>query len=441
MLPVVLERYLAGRLPSPSGPRRLVVMTGARQVGKTTLARHLYGGELRYLNLDSPGERERVRGVPAEGWAKAVGPAVLDEAQKAPAVFEKLKWAYDEGQLDFSVLLGSSRILLLDRIRESLAGRVFLYEMWPLTVGELTPAYGGALPREPWILRLATGSEPLGEILEPLLGGIVGSEAGAAQTAMHHVLEWGGLPSLLRYPPEDRLPWLDAYQATYLERDLGDLAQLRNLDAFTACHRLAAHRAGRILSFSELARDAALPVTTTRRYLRYLELSYQTFRLGAWARGAGTRWIKAPKLIWFDLGVQRTLSGQLAGLSGEQYESAIIAQILITLWSLGARFTPSYLRTAGGLEIDLLLESQDRVLALEIKSRSTVSGRDATPFTRARHHLGERLAGGLVVHRGQQVVELAESVFAIPDWVLLGLGAEAPADRGSSRSRSEPDVE
>jgi hypothetical protein len=425
----MLERYLANRLASASGPRRLVVLTGARQVGKTTLARHMYGGELRYLNLDSPGERERVRGVPAEGWAKAVGSAVLDEVQKAPAILDKVKWAYDEGQLDFSVLLGSSRILLLDRVRESLAGRVFLYEMWPLTAGELAPAYGGRLPREPWILRLATSSRSLREILEPVSQGIVGPEAGTAQTAMHHVLDWGGLPSLLRYPPEERLAWLDAYQATYLERDLGDLAQLRNLDAFTACHRLAAHRAGKILSFSELARDAALPVTTARRYLRYLELSYQTFRLGAWARGGGTRWIKAPKLIWFDLGVQRTLSGQLAGLTGEQYESAVIAQILITLWSLGVRFTPSYLRTAGGLEIDLLLESQNRILALEIKSRSTVSGRDAAPFTRARRHLGDRLAGGLVVYRGQQVVELGEDVFAIPDWVLLGLGDQTAAAR------------
>jgi hypothetical protein len=239
---------------------------------------------------------------------------------------------------------------------------------------------------------------------------------------MHQILEWGGLPSLLQYPPEERLSWLDAYQATYLERDLGDLAQLRDLDAFSTCHRLAALRAGQILSFSELARDAALPVTTARRYLRYLELSYQTFRLNAWAKGAGTRWIKAPKLIWFDLGVQRTLSGQVAGLAGPQYESAVTAQILMTLWSLGARFTPSYLRTAGGLEIDLLLETQDRVLAFEIKARSTVSGRDGAPFTRAARLLGDRLRGGLVVYRGQQVVQLGESVFAVPDWVLLGLG-------------------
>lgn len=423
----MLERYLTPRLPSPTGPRRLAVLTGARQVGKTTLARHLYGNDLRYLNLDSPGERERVTGVPAEGWAKVVGPAVLDEVQKAPDVLEKVKWAYDEGQLGFSVLLGSSRILLLDRVRESLAGRVFLYEMWPLTIGELAPEYGGALPREPWVARLLNGSGAVREILDPLLQGVVGAEAGAAQAAVHHILEWGGLPPLLQYPPEDRLAWLEAYQATYLERDLLDLVQLRDLDAFTACHRLAALRAGRILSFSELARDAALSVSTVRRYLRYLELSYQTFRLNAWAKGAGTRWIKSPKLIWFDSGVQRTLSGQMAGLTGEQYESATTAQILVTLWSLGARFTPSYMRTAGGLEIDLLLERQDRLLALEIKARSTVSERDATPFNKARRHLGDRLTGGLVVYRGQQVVELGEEVFAIPDWLLLGLSAAPPA--------------
>jgi len=95
-------------------------MTGARQVGKTTLARALYGSDLRYLNLDSPGERERLRVVPAEAWAKVVGPAVLDEVQKAPGLLDKIKWAYDEGVLAFSVLLGSSRILLLEQVRETL---------------------------------------------------------------------------------------------------------------------------------------------------------------------------------------------------------------------------------------------------------------------------------------------------------------------------------
>ncbi len=416
----MLARMVGARLPSPTGPRRLVVLTGARQVGKTTLARALYGKKLRYLNLDSPGERERLRGVPAEGWARVVGPAVLDEVQKAPGLLDKIKWAYDEGELRFSVLLGSSRILLLEQVRETLAGRVFLYELWPLTVGELAAHFGGTAPAEPLIATLAADPAGAAARLRPLLDGVVGPQAGVAQAAVQHSLEWGGLPALLQYPVEERRQWLDGYHATYLERDLADLAQLRDLEAFTLCHRLASLRAGRILSYSELARDAALPITTVRRYLRYLELSYQIFHLPAWAGNPSLRLIKAPKLIWFDSGVQRALSGEVGGLRGEQYESTLIAQILMTLWNLGVRAEASYLRTAGGLEVDLVIERQEGLLAFEIKARSRVETRDAGRIERARRALGERYRGGIVVYRGQQVVQLTETVFAVPDWLLLG---------------------
>src|SRR4029077_5327193 len=163
--------------------------------------------------------------------------------------------------------------------------------------------------------------------LQPLQDGFVGPQAGAAQAAVQHVLEWGGLATLLEYRPEERRDWLDAYQVTYLERDLADLAQLRDLEAFAHCHRLAALRAGKILSYADLARDAGLPITTVRRYLRYLDLSYQTLHLPAWSGNPTVRLIKAPKLIWFDSGVQRALSGEIGGLRGGQYESAMVGQI------------------------------------------------------------------------------------------------------------------
>jgi predicted AAA+ superfamily ATPase len=416
----MLDRYLTARLPLPSASRRIVVLTGARQVGKTTLARATYGSALRYLNLDSPGERERLNQVPAEGWARVVGPAVLDEVQKAPGLLEKIKWAYDAEVLAFSVLLGSSRILLLDHVRETLAGRIFLYEMWPLTVGELAAHFGGRCPAEPLIAAVVAKPEGLPERLGPLQEGFVGPQAGAAQAALLHTLEWGGLPTLLQYRPEERREWLDAYQATYLERDLADLAQLRDLDAFVHCHRLASLRVGKLLSYSELARDAGLPVSTVRRYLRYLDLSYQTLHLPAWAGNPSVRLIKAPKLIWFDCGVQRALSGEIGGLRGEQYESALIAQILMTLWSLGVRVNASYLRTSGGLEVELILERQEGLWAIELKARPKVDRRDATPIERARRLFGDRYRGGLVVYSGQSVLRLTDTVFAVPDWMLLG---------------------
>ncbi len=416
----MLERYLSKRLPQGAPPRRIVVVTGARQVGKTTLARQLYEKNFRYLNLDSPGERSRLALLPAEGWHQTVGPAILDEVQKAPIALDKLKWAYDEGKLDFSVLLGSSRITLLEQIRESLAGRVFLYELWPLTVGELAPHFGGKKPNLPLIADLLNEEEEPVTLLERLERSAVGPEAGAAQSAMIYLLRWGGLPSLLQYNDDEKLEWLDAYQATYLERDLADLARLRDLEPFSTCHRLASLRTGRILSYSEIARDAGLPVTTVRRYLGYLELSYQTFRLNPWAKNIGVRLIKSPKLIWCDLGVQRVLSGQTGGLTGEQYETAIISQLLIHLWTLGIRVTPSFLRTSGGNEVDLLLEGQKRILAVEIKNRPRVASKDAAAIERSRKLLGGAYRAGLVVYRGNEIGQISPSVFAMPDWVLFG---------------------
>ncbi len=113
-----------------------MVLTGARQTGKTTLARACYPG-LRYLNLDSIEDRDALRTLRTAAWGRTVGPAVLDEAQKEPSVFDKVKWAFDAGEVSFTVLLGSSRLALMQRVRETLAGRAFLFELWPLAAIEL----------------------------------------------------------------------------------------------------------------------------------------------------------------------------------------------------------------------------------------------------------------------------------------------------------------
>ncbi len=118
-----VNRMMSSRLPD-ANHRRIVVLTGARQTGKTTLVKDLYP-DLTYINLDAPENRDTVRELSTFAWSKTVGTAVIDEAQKAPSVFEKIKYAYDDGGITFTVLTGSSQILLLKQIRESLAGRAF----------------------------------------------------------------------------------------------------------------------------------------------------------------------------------------------------------------------------------------------------------------------------------------------------------------------------
>ena len=264
-------RWLAARLP-PADKRRIVILTGARQTGKTTLARRLYA-DLRYVNLDAIEEREAVRGIRSDTWGRVVGPAVIDEAQKEPTVFDKVKLAYDEGHVSFSVLLGSSRILLLDRVRESLAGRAFVYDLWPLTASEVRSS-AAETPKPPLFDRLITAPEAFADILRAEPARLLGDEATARVEALDHLASWGGMPELLSLDDADRREWLRSYQQTWLERDLGDLTRIADLLPFRTLQRLAMLRSGQLLNYAELGRDAAVSAATARRYLEYLRDIY-----------------------------------------------------------------------------------------------------------------------------------------------------------------------
>src|SRR5512147_3101555 len=140
-----LKRYLERLLPRPPA-KSVVLVTGARQTGKTSLSRAVYP-EMRYINLDAPENREALRGIPTARWDRDVGNAIIDEAQKEPVVFEKVKFAFDAGEVSFCMLTGSSQILLIKKIRETLAGRISLYELWPLMSSEIFHgAADGAMP-------------------------------------------------------------------------------------------------------------------------------------------------------------------------------------------------------------------------------------------------------------------------------------------------------
>jgi hypothetical protein len=406
-----LQRIITSRLPRTSD-RRLVVITGARQVGKTTLARATYPA-LRYLNLDAVEERESLRGVPTHTWAKRVGASVLDEAHKEPTVFDKLKFAFDSGALDFSVLLGSAQILLLSRVRETLAGRVFLYELFPLTLGEI--AAGGAEVPTTLLERLLAALVRAEELLMEEPGRLLADEESRRIDAASHLSAWGGMPSLLALSADDRRQWLRSYHDTYLQRDLADLARLRDLEPFTKFQRLAALRSGGLLSFSDLARDAGTSAGTARNYLEYLKISYQTFLLQPFQRSVTSSLVKSPKLYWSDVGIARHLTGAWGPCSGLLFENLVVAEAVKLIRSRAHDAEPSFYRTRSGLEIDLVLETTSGMLAIEVKAREKWDHADLRSLRALADGLGEELRLGLVVTQGGGIERTADPrIWAVP---------------------------
>jgi uncharacterized protein len=407
-------RVLHQRLGKIQG-RRLVIITGARQTGKTTLARRCYP-DLRYVNLDAIEYRDMVREVSSFHWARDVGVAVLDEAQKEPSVFDKVKFAYDEGQLDFTVLLGSSQILLLKKVRESLAGRAFVLELWPLMLSELCSDATAAVA--PPLLSPILNDGPA-DTLSGVRAVMAGPAAEAAQEAEAHLLRWGGMPELLRLAPDQRREWLRSYETTYLERDLTDLARLDDLQPFRKFQRLAALRAAGLLNYSELARDAGVSVDTSRRYLEYLRLSYQTLLLQPWQTNLTSAVVKSPKLYWVDVGLLRGIGGLGEAVTGELFENYVVSEI----WKwCKTRAEPTELyfyRTRSGMEVDALLDTPAGLLGIEIKRREIVTPSDAGALRRLAASCPDRWAGGLLVYRGNRIEQLAPDVWAVPSWRLL----------------------
>jgi predicted AAA+ superfamily ATPase len=412
-------RFLRRKLGPLSSPR-LILLTGARQTGKTTLARDVYS-DLRYLNLDAPEQREAIREVRADAWAETVRPAILDEAQKEPSLFDKVKFAFDAGQIRQTVLLGSSQILMLQRVRETLAGRAFVYELWPLMASELVHAMSGThgTPPAPLLDTLLSDPGRADEMLANLPAVRLGEEAGAGAAAIEHLLRWGGMPALLPLPDAERHKWLQSYDATYLERDLGDLTRLSDLLPFRRFQRLCALRSGHLLSFSELARDAGLSVTTSRRYIEYLRISYQAFLLPPWATNLTSAVIKTPKVYWIDLGLWGHLTRYQGDVTGQMFETLVVTEIQKWVKTAELPVDLSFYRTRSGLEVDLLISTPHGVWGVEAKAGAKLGSADWRALREVGEALGDPWRGGLVVYGGTSLQRLDKNIWAVPVGRLL----------------------
>ena len=401
-----IKRALELYLPD-SKSRKIVLITGARQTGKTTLVKYRYP-ELKYINLDAPEYREFIRDISSTRWGIDVGNAVIDEAQKEPTIFEKLKFAYDENKINFSVISGSSQILLIKKIRESLAGRIWIYELFPFLISEITGNLSNNLFHK--ILDI----EDFNKFLENIPSFSIDNHINEKL-----FLKYGSMPPIFHLEEKEKKIWLKNYSYTYLERDLSDLARLNDLMPFRKFQKLSALRSGKLLNFSELARDTGISVDTARRYFEYLKISYQTIMLYPYYENLTSSIVKTPKIYWLDIGLLRELTGYWGDLvTGEMYETFVISEFYKYIKTHQLDVNLYFYRTRSGMEVDLILEFNGKILLIEIKNREKIVKSDYKNIKILKEKLKERFFGGIVIYRGDKIFKLENSIWAIPFYRL-----------------------
>ena len=422
----MLKRHLGPLLTEALADTPVVLLNGARQTGKSTLVQALAAAQgRRYLTLDDRVVLAAVRNDPAGFVAGLQGPVALDEVQRAPELFLDLKAAVDRDRQPGRFLLtGSANVLLLPGLADTLAGRMEVLTLWPLSSAELQGQVG--LNRAEALFDGAT------ELVEP---------QPCDRAMLADTLLMGGFPEVVaRSTQRRRAAWLEAYVETVLQRDVRDLAQLDQLSELPHLLELLAARSGGQLNLAELSRSTRLPQTTLRRYFALLQTLFLVHLVPAWARHPGKRLVTTPKVFVPDTGLlcllthldkSRVAAGAAPGLPGGLVETYVAAQLQQHLAFSSRGLTLWHYRTQAGVEVDFLLEDRaGRLTGIEVKASASV---DASDFKGLRHLQDsepEAFQRGIVLYGGRERVAFSERLVAVPlSWWWSPAVAPAPAAR------------
>jgi hypothetical protein len=417
----MIQRHLSQLVVSSLQDFPVVLVVGARQVGKSTLVQAIAGSEwdARYFTLDDRTVLDAALTNPDGFLNEIKQPAIIDEIQKAPDMLRAIKLLVDRQRKPGMFLItGSANILTLSKVSESLAGRVAVYELNPFSWPELN---GSPAPTS---IDDLFGARKSGDLLKFWPGA---SRAGRLQEIQTFILSGGfPTPSLMDSERSRRL-WFESYRQTYIERDLRDITNITNLPDFGRLMRTLALRTGQMLNISELSRDIGLPVSTLRRYFHILTQTYQASIVPPFFANVGKRLVKTPKAYMADTGLACHLSASdrwetLVGQNrvGPMVETWVMTEIkkMIAVSSRPAELL--YWRTSTGQEVDFLLERGGDVVGIEVKWGAGIQEKDLSGMVACRQALGKRWRMGALLHGGTETVPIDEKTIAVPFGVFFG---------------------
>lgn len=386
-----------------------ILVTGPRQAGKTTLLRREFEKTHRFVSLERPDVRSRAMSDPVAFLAENPPPAILDEIQYAPGLLHYIKEEIDLNRKAGRWLLsGSQSFALMHGISQTLAGRIAVLVLDPLSAAEASGAH-----------RRMSG-------IDAVLGHVFGETSRAAIRQTPELGDWllrGGFPEPRLNRRVDRQLWFSSYVQTYLQRDVRDLLSVGDLDAFSRFLSLAAARTGKLLNITELARDTGISPPTAARWLSVLEASQIVYLQRPYFRNFGKRLVKSPRLIFTDPGLASFLvslhdaGAILSGPSaGSLTDTAVCGEWLKLFRQNGEEPSLYYWRSAAGLEVDLVIERNQRLYAVEVKATATPTPHHAVSLARWLELAGPG-ARGVLACRIERPMSLRPGIRAVP-WHL-----------------------
>lgn len=405
MAKVALYRRLTEpRLAEALADTPVILIHGPRQCGKTTLA--LQVGKRRryqYYTFDDAATLAAARADITGFVTRLERRAILDEVQHVPELFAALKPIIDKDRKASSfILTGSSNVLLIPRLSDSLAGRMEIFRLYPLAQVELARA------RPTFLDAMFSAAQDF-------------PHQGREGKALAERIVRGGYPVVQKRTPRRRQDWYANYVETLIQRDVRDLARIGSLDALPKLLTLAASQTSRLANLSELASSFELSRPTIHNYLTLIERLFLVEFLPPWFNNRLKRLIKTPKLHFGDTGLTCSLLRCSAAelddqreLLGQLLETFVYGEIAKQASAHPERISLYHLRDKDGYEVDIVIQFGVRYSGIEVKAASSVGERDFRGLKRLREILGARFHTGIVLYDGDRVLPFGDRMLAVP---------------------------
>lgn len=376
-----------------------VILTGPRQAGKTTLLKSEFEDMYDYASLENPDVRLRAKEDPVGFLGQFSKPVILDEIQYVPELLSYIKSLIDANRKPGKwILTGSQNFALMQNVSESLAGRSAILTLMPFSVAE----------------RLGQGEDSVS--VEKLLS-INNFDTKNKKLDIAEIIFRGNYPEIASNLKVDRQIWNGSYITTYLERDIRNLKQVGDLGQFEIFLRACAIRTGQILDLSSIAREIGVSFTTVKRWLSLLETGYQVYLLYPYYRNIGKRLVKRPKIYFSDTGLASYLMGINSAENlitspsfGSLFETMVVTDFLKRYLHHGQMPAMYYLRTQDDLEVDLIIENEEKLNLIEIKSSSTIKKEHVSSLLRATMNLKGRVERSIVISNTSEQFLVAKGI-------------------------------